>query len=899
MKNQMLSQDQKRPPLNFEHIQAQAVGTYLNRIFPAVGIKLQGNGKKHQACPLCGGSDRFRCDDKNGTGSWICNQCGAGNGYTLVRDYTKKDAYETHALIADILGIDGGKEISEAERQAWAKAQIERESAEKQAKKQAQLATAKTAQDRFNHAKYIDSKNHETHPYLTKKGVQSFGLKTDENGNLLIPLYFHNTSTGNITLCNLQTIDKDGKKLFIKDGLVGGAFYTLGDTARSDVIFVCEGYATGASIFESVGGGYPVIITFDAGNMIKCASTIRTLYPQHRLIFCADDDKATEQKTGKNTGLLAGNESATLAGGEVISPDFGDDPRIATGELTDYNDLHMAFGMEVVKAQINHALNHPRPKQSDDTPVYTLEYITKNFAQIKEMGKLTNKIYDIAESTEMMKTHFIGMVGKELANAWLFGGKQKIIERQAVREEQDKQVAKEYASMFEQYWYIQGTKEVFNFKTNKRQPIETLRLEYPREFDIWNKSDHRQKIESDNIWFDPTGTKRPLYGENYINTFKDLTIQPLSAVELGVEPEHFNEHLLAGMCSPIIELIRHLCGKDTHALDWVINWLAIPLKNLGTKMDTALIVHGHIQGAGKSLFFDRILRRIYENYKLTLGQGQLDSQYNDWVEGKLFCVFEEIFQGKERYSNTGMIKQLITGDTVYINKKFVSGWTQDNFVNTVFLSNDMQPLSLDENDRRHVVLYPTSVIPDHICQEIERMLDGGNETLIRAFYTYLLVKDVGNQTSHTRAIQTTAKDRLQHLSMASWERFYSYWKNDELDVPYMTCLTSDLYDYYAFWCKKNGERATSSTKLLTFVGLREHKERIRYQYSLQMGNTFKTKQGQSMALIIGKDLSQSLDCHAYGLRICEFKGAIERVIIEKSHTQKSSPSSHENANPFI
>ncbi|AKI27232.1 hypothetical protein [Moraxella phage Mcat5] len=103
----------KRPPLNFDYIQTQATGHYVSRIFPAVGIKLHGNGKKHQPCPLCGGTDRFRCDDKDGTGSWICNQCGAGTGYTLVRDYTKKDAYETHALMADILGIDGGRQISE------------------------------------------------------------------------------------------------------------------------------------------------------------------------------------------------------------------------------------------------------------------------------------------------------------------------------------------------------------------------------------------------------------------------------------------------------------------------------------------------------------------------------------------------------------------------------------------------------------------------------------------------------------------------------------------------------------------------------------------------------------------------------------------------------------------
>lgn len=884
-----------RPPLNFDYIQEQAMGNYVSRIFPAVGIKLKGNGKKHQSCPLCGGSDRFRCDDKGGNGSWICNQCGAGNGYTLIKQYTRKDAYDTHALIADILGIDGGRQISEADRQAWAKAQAERESAEKQAKKQAQKAVAHTAQSRFGSATPAD-----THAYLAKKGVRSHGLRVDDRGNLLIPLYYHNTNTGNITLCNIQSISHDGKKLFIKDGLVGGAFFTLGDTARSDVIFIAEGYATGASIFEALGSIYPVIITFNADNMVKCASIVRTLYPQHRLIFCADDDKATEIKTGKNTGLMAGNESATLTGSEVISPDFGDDERTTTGELTDYNDLHAHFGMDVVKAQITHALNHPRPKKvADDNPTYTLDYLLDNFAQIKDIGKITNKIYDIANAIEMTKTHFIGMVGKELANAWLFSGKQKTIDRREVQDNTAKQFAKAYGSIFEQYWYVQGTKEVFNFKTYKRQPVDTLRLEFPNEFDAWNKSKSRQKVESDNIWFDPTGKKRPQNGENYINTFKSFAIQPYTAQELGIDDEKFNEHFMMGMCSPVINLIKHLCGNDTHALDWVLNWLAIPLQNLGTKMDTALIVHGHIQGAGKSLFFDRIMRKIYGSYLLTLGQGQLESQYNDWVDGKLFTVFEEIFQGKDRYSHMGMIKQLITGDTVYINKKFVSGWTQDNFVNTVFLSNDLQPLSLDENDRRHVVLYPTAVISDELRHEIGAAIDDPNQLLIRAFYTYLLLKDPKNQNAHSTAITTSAKTRLQQISMASWERFYTYWKNDELDVPYMTCLTADLYEYYTIWCKKNGERGTSSTKFLTFVGLREHKERIRYQYSLQNGNQLIPRSGQSMAFIIGLDMSKKPDQNTFGICISRFKGAIIQAQSSHASLNTNNRSSHENSNPFI
>lgn len=35
---------------------------------------------KHQPCPLCGGKDRYRFDDQDGSGSWYCNQCGGRDG---------------------------------------------------------------------------------------------------------------------------------------------------------------------------------------------------------------------------------------------------------------------------------------------------------------------------------------------------------------------------------------------------------------------------------------------------------------------------------------------------------------------------------------------------------------------------------------------------------------------------------------------------------------------------------------------------------------------------------------------------------------------------------------------------------------------------------------------------
>lgn len=54
-------------------------------ILTALGVSDEFLKNKHGACPMCGGKDRFRYDNKNGRGTWICNQCGAGDGYKLLQ----------------------------------------------------------------------------------------------------------------------------------------------------------------------------------------------------------------------------------------------------------------------------------------------------------------------------------------------------------------------------------------------------------------------------------------------------------------------------------------------------------------------------------------------------------------------------------------------------------------------------------------------------------------------------------------------------------------------------------------------------------------------------------------------------------------------------------------------
>jgi Zinc-binding domain of primase-helicase len=53
-------------------------------ILPVLGVPIAALNGKHQACPACGGKDRFRFDDRHGDGDYLCNQCGAGKGISLL-----------------------------------------------------------------------------------------------------------------------------------------------------------------------------------------------------------------------------------------------------------------------------------------------------------------------------------------------------------------------------------------------------------------------------------------------------------------------------------------------------------------------------------------------------------------------------------------------------------------------------------------------------------------------------------------------------------------------------------------------------------------------------------------------------------------------------------------------
>lgn len=196
-------------------------------------------------------------------------------------------------------------ELSPAERAEYA-ARLAKMKAEREAEQTAAWAsTARRAAGLWSRARPATNE----HPYLVRKQARAYGLRALRDA-LLIPV-----RDADGVLWSLQFIGVDGSKRFLTGGKKRGCYFAIGRPAG--VLCVCEGYATGASIFEATG--HATAIAFDAGNLEPVARALRTKFPGLRLVLCADNDAVTPG----NPGLTLATAAARAVGGALAVPQFG------------------------------------------------------------------------------------------------------------------------------------------------------------------------------------------------------------------------------------------------------------------------------------------------------------------------------------------------------------------------------------------------------------------------------------------------------------------------------------------------------------------------------------------------------------------------------------------------
>ena len=136
-------------------------------------------------------------------------------------------------------------------------------------------------------------------------------------------------------------------------------------------------------------------------------------------------------------------------------------------------------------------------------------------------------------------------------------------------------------------------------------------------------------------------TNRDLRQEIRRSAFRTDLYHRLSVLTLSVPPlRELGRDKLA-----LLEHFRAIYAQQSSVQPFELDtaaerrWLAYPLQHVGAKLRTAVLMHSEMQGSGKSLFFEGVMRPIYGRYAATLGQHQMESQYTDWQSNLLYGLF--------------------------------------------------------------------------------------------------------------------------------------------------------------------------------------------------------------------------------------------------------------------
>lgn len=179
------------------------------------------------------------------------------------------------------------------------------------------------------------------HGYLVRKQVKRLGdLRIADDGRLVVPVL---DAKG--AVMSLQFIAQDGGKRFLPGGKLKGGYFPIpaANGEKNGPLYVCEGYATGATIHVATDAA--VLVAFNCGNLPAVAEMARAQYPNRKIVLCADDDHETAAREGKNPGIEKATEAALAVKAPLAVPRFTD-----PAGKSDFNDLAQAEGIEAVQA---------------------------------------------------------------------------------------------------------------------------------------------------------------------------------------------------------------------------------------------------------------------------------------------------------------------------------------------------------------------------------------------------------------------------------------------------------------------------------------------------------------------------------------------------------------------
>jgi hypothetical protein len=163
-----------------------------------------------------------------------------------------------------------------------------------------------------------------------------------------------------------------------------------------------------------------------------------------------------------------------------------------------------------------------------------------------------------------------------------------------------------------------------------------------------------------------------------------------------------NVPMIKGDVTRFLDLMRRLL-PDENDRATLLAYMAAVVQHPGVKFQWAPVLQG-CEGNGKTMLFSTVAYAVGEQYATYPNARQIASQFNSWIEGKVFSLIEE-FHMEGRREILDAWKPLITNVKIDVEGKGQDKRKGENRSNFAFCTNFQDAVLKSRNDRRYAIFF--------------------------------------------------------------------------------------------------------------------------------------------------------------------------------------------------
>jgi Family of unknown function (DUF5906) len=252
---------------------------------------------------------------------------------------------------------------------------------------------------------------------------------------------------------------------------------------------------------------------------------------------------------------------------------------------------------------------------------------------------------------------------------------------------------------------------------------------------------HEQRRQYDGLVYAPGGCPAGM-----LNLWRGFGVEPSDAGDCSL----YLTHLTDNICS----------GNPDHA-QYLLDWMAYAAQHPGRQGEVAVVMRGR-EGTGKGILA-KFFGRLFGSHFVHISQpSHLIGHFNGHLQQCTILFADEAFFAGDR-AHEGILKALVTEDTIMIERKGVDAFAVRNCLHVILASNNAWVVPAGADARRYFVLTVSdrrmqdTAYFGAICRQME---EGGGQA---ALLHHLLHRDLSS--FNVRSVpRTSALDDQQAFS---------------------------------------------------------------------------------------------------------------------------------------